>query len=78
MQPLGHIAGVGAAVVASLSTLVSVPLGALVGYTFDGTLYALIASYALFGAGALAAMKWADGGWRPKRRRVLRKASVDL
>ena len=78
MQPLGHIAGVGAAVVASLSTLVSVPLGALVGYTFDGTLYALIASYALFGVGALAAMKWADEGWRPKRRRVLRKASVDL
>ena len=68
MQPLGHIAGVGAAVVASLSTLVSVPLGALVGYTFDGTLYALIASYAVFGVGALAAMRWADGGWRPKRR----------
>ena len=60
MQPLGHIAGVGAAVVASLSTLVSVPLGAFVGYIFDGTLYALIASYALFGIGALAAMKWAD------------------
>ena len=60
MQPLGHIAGVGAAVVASLSTLVSVPLGALVGYNFDGTLYAIIAAYALFGAGALAAMKWAD------------------
>ena len=70
MQPLGHIAGVGAAVVASLSTLVSVPLGALVGYTFDGTLYALIASYALFGVAALAAMKWADGAWRPSRRRA--------
>ena len=60
MEPLGHIAGVGAAVVASLSTLVAVPLGAFVGYIFDGTFYALIASYALFGIGALAAMKWAD------------------
>ena len=69
MEPLGHIAGVGAAVVASLSTLVSVPLGALVGYIFDGTLYALIASYAVFGVGALAAMKWADAGWRPKKKR---------
>ena len=74
MQPLGHIAGVGAAVVASLSTLVSVPLGALVGYTFDGTLYALIASYALFGVAALAAMQWADGGWRPRRRLARRRA----
>ena len=62
MEPLGHIAGVGAAVVASLSTLVSVPLGAFVGYIFDGTLYALIASYLLFGLAALAAMKWADAG----------------
>ena len=78
MQPLGHIAGVGAAVVASLSTLVSVPLGAFVGYIFDGTLYALIASYVVFGVGALAAMKWADGGWTPKRRRAPLKASADL
>ena len=61
MEPLGHIAGVGAAVVASLSTFVSVPLGALIGHSFDGTLYALIASYAVFGAGALVAMRWAEG-----------------
>ncbi|MCY3815233.1 MAG: multidrug effflux MFS transporter [Gammaproteobacteria bacterium] len=78
MQPLGHIAGVGAAVVASLSTLVSVPLGALVAYIFDGTLYALIAAYVVFGFGALAAMKWADGGWMPRRRRAPLKAGADL
>ena len=40
MQPLGHIAGIGAAVIASVSTFVSVPLGAVVGQSFDGTLYA--------------------------------------
>ena len=62
MEPLGHMAGVGATVVASLSGIVSVPLGAYVGYSFDGTLYALIAAYAVFGVGALAAMRWADGG----------------
>ena len=78
MQPPGHIAGVGAAVVASLSTLVSVPLGALVAYIFDGTLYALITAYVVFGVGALAAMKWADGGWMPRRRRAPLKASADL
>ena len=66
MEPLGHIAGVGAAVVASLSTFISVPLGALVGQGFDGTMYAQIGSFALFGAGAFAAMRWAekDGGAR--------------
>ncbi len=69
MEPLGHIAGVGAAVVASLATFVSVPLGALVGYGFDGTLYALIAAYALFGGGALVAMRWAEGGGGAQRSR---------
>ena len=62
MEPLGHLAGVGAAVVASLSIFISVPLGALVGQGFDGTMYAQIAAFAVFGAGAFAAMRWAAGG----------------
>ena len=62
MEPLGHIAGVGAAVVASLPTLVAVPFGALVGQTFDGTMYVQISAFVVFGAGALAAMRWAEGG----------------
>ena len=68
MEPLGHIAGVGAAVVASLSTFISVPLGILVGQSFDGTMYALIGSFALFGTATFAAMRWGRGrigqaGW---------------
>ena len=62
MEPLGHIAGVGAAVVASLSTFISVPLGAFVGHSFDGTMYALIGAFAVFGAGTFAAVRWAEGG----------------
>ena len=62
MKPLGHIAGVGAAVVASLTTFIGVPLGALVGQSFDGTMYAQIAAFAVFGAGTLAAARWAETG----------------
>ena len=62
MEPLGHIAGVGAAVVASLSTFISVPLGALVGQSFDGTMYAQIGAFAVFGAATFAAMWWAAVG----------------
>ena len=51
MEPLGHLAGVGSAVVTSLSVFVSVPLGTLVGLSFDGTMYAQIAAFAVFGAG---------------------------
>lgn len=69
MEPLGHIAGVGAAVVAALSAFIAVPLGALVGQGFDGTMYALIAAFAVFGAGSFAAMKWAEGDGSAQRGR---------
>ena len=60
MQPLGSIAGVGAAIVTLISTVVSVPLGGLIGYLYDGTLFTLMGSFALSGAAALAAIFWAS------------------
>ena len=60
MEPLGHMAGMGAAVIASLSTFISVPLGVLVGRGFDGTMYAQIGAFAVFGAATFAAMRWAE------------------
>ena len=69
MEPLGHLAGVGSAVVASLATLISVPLGGVVGQSFDGTLYAQVGSFAVFGAGMLAAIWWAGRSPRPRSRR---------
>ena len=62
MKSLGHIAGVGAAVVASLTTLIGVPFGVLLGQSFDGTLYVQIGAFAVFGAATLAASRWAEGG----------------
>ena len=67
MEPLGYIAGVGASVVASLSTFISVPLGAFVGQRFDGTVNAQIAAFAVFGAAAFVAMRWADADGGRKR-----------
>ena len=68
MKPLGHIAGVGAAVVASLTTFIGVPLGGLVGQSFDGTMYTQIGAFAVFGAGTLAATRWAEGGGSARER----------
>ena len=75
MAPLGHIAGVGAAVVTSFGTLVAVPLGMLIGQRFDGTMYALIGGFALFGAATHAALCFAGSargapGARPPPRRT--------
>jgi len=64
MEPLGHIAGVGAAVVGSLSTLISVPLGTLIGQAFDGTILPLVGGFSLLGMMALGLMRWTEQGRR--------------
>jgi len=76
MEPLGHIAGIGATVVSSLPTLISVPLGAFVAYRFDGTLNSLTAAYALFGVAAFGAMRWAGGGSSPQPGRESRSRTA--
>jgi DHA1 family bicyclomycin/chloramphenicol resistance-like MFS transporter len=68
MEPLGHIAGVGAAVVGSLSTLVATPLGMVIGQAYNGTIQPLIVGFAVLGLGALALMRWAEGGRTPMAR----------
>ncbi|MGI9335868.1 MAG: multidrug effflux MFS transporter [Gammaproteobacteria bacterium] len=62
MEPLGHIAGVGAAVVGSLSTAMSLPLGVLIGQAYDGTVGPLVLGFALLALAALGAMRWAGAG----------------
>ena len=57
MEPLGHIAGIGAAVIGSLSTLIAVPIGVTMGRLYDGTLFALVGGFALLGAVSLAVMR---------------------
>jgi DHA1 family bicyclomycin/chloramphenicol resistance-like MFS transporter len=73
MEPLGHIAGVGAAVVGSISTLVSVPMDVFIGQMFDGTVLPLIGGFALLGSMAVALMYWTELG---RRRDLTMKKSV--
>jgi DHA1 family bicyclomycin/chloramphenicol resistance-like MFS transporter len=60
MGPLGHIAGVGAAVVGSLSTFISLLLGTLIGQSFNGTILPLVGGFALFSLTALGVIRWAE------------------
>ena len=62
MEPLGHIAGVGAAVVGSLTTLISMTLGAAIGQAYDGTVLPLVAGFALLGLAAIAVVRWTERG----------------
>ena len=60
MEPLGHMAGLGAAFVGSLSTFISLPLGWAVGYLFDGGVLPLVSGFALCGIASYAMLLWAD------------------
>jgi DHA1 family bicyclomycin/chloramphenicol resistance-like MFS transporter len=62
MEPLGHLAGIGAAVVGSLSTLISMPLGTLIGQSYNGTVLPLIAGMALLSGVSIFVVRWAESG----------------
>ncbi len=62
MEPLGHIAGLGSALVGSLSTLISVMFGILVADNYDNTVVPLILGFALLGLAAQGIMAWTARG----------------
>ncbi len=64
MEPLGRIAGVGAAVVGSLSTLISVPVGILIGQCYNETVLPLTGGFAVFSIVSLLAIHWTENGKR--------------
>lgn len=61
MEPLGHIAGIGAAVVGSFATFLATPLGMAIGQAYNGTVTPLVTGFAVLGLTALALMRWAEG-----------------
>lgn len=62
MEPLGHVAGLGSALVGSLSTLISVIFGILVADNYDNTVVPLILGFALLGVAAQGVMAWTARG----------------
>ncbi len=65
MEPIGHMAGLGAAVVGSVSTFVSLPLGWAIGASFNGTVTPLIVGFATLGALSLGVIRWTENGLKP-------------
>jgi DHA1 family bicyclomycin/chloramphenicol resistance-like MFS transporter len=62
MKPLGHIAGIGAAVLGSLSTLISVPIGVVIGRSYNGTILPLVAGMAILVGISIVVVRWAEAG----------------
>ena len=62
MEPVGHMAGLGAAITGSVSTFVALPLGWAIGAWFDGTLVPIVGGFALFGFLSVFVMWWTERG----------------
>lgn len=60
MEPLGHMAGLAAALIGSISTFIAVPLGWAIGQGFDGGIGALVIGFAGCGAMAYIFFRWAN------------------
>ena len=60
MEPLGHLAGIGAAVVGTLSTLISIALGAIIGRSYNGTVLPLIIGLAVLSGLSILVVRWAE------------------
>jgi len=60
LEPLGHLAGLGAAFTGSLSTFISLPLAWFIGNQFDGTVFPLVAGFSLLSLTACAVVVWTE------------------
>ncbi|HEY9037624.1 MAG TPA: hypothetical protein VIN05_01590, partial [Roseovarius sp.] len=59
MEPLGHIAGLGAALIGSLSNFIALPISYFIGHQFNGTVVPLVLGFGTVGILALYAVNWA-------------------
>lgn len=73
MSPLGHIAGIGAAVVGSLSTLIQMSLGTLIGQRYNGTVLPVI-----IGIGLLIGLAILVEHWSENQRQKLEIQSIEI
>jgi DHA1 family bicyclomycin/chloramphenicol resistance-like MFS transporter len=62
MQPLGHLAGIGSAVVGSLATLISMPIGTVIGQNYNGTIFPLVIGIATLSGISIWVVRWAEAG----------------
>jgi DHA1 family bicyclomycin/chloramphenicol resistance-like MFS transporter len=73
MAPMGHIAGVAAAVIGSMTSIISLAIGTPIGRAYDGTVTPLVAGFALLYAAALALVWLAEP--RQRSGRIMAQAS---
>ncbi|MEM9028627.1 MAG: multidrug effflux MFS transporter [Pseudomonadota bacterium] len=75
MEPMGHIAGSAAAIIAAVTSLLAVSIGTLIGQSFNGTVIPLFAGYVICGLAAVIVISISDR--RNSMRRARSSRSMD-
>lgn len=57
MEPIGHIAGLGSALIGAISTLLSLPIGVFIGQMYDKTIYPLVFGFFIVAVLSLLLLK---------------------
>ena len=61
MEPLGHMAGLGAALIGSAATFMSLPIGWFIAGRFDGGVLPLVTGFFAAGLATLIVTRWCEG-----------------
>jgi len=77
MEPMGHIAGVAAAVIGSITTVISVILGTAIAQAYDGTVLPLVGGFAVLGVASAVTMAWTERGRAADPLPDIEQASAD-
>jgi MFS transporter, DHA1 family, multidrug resistance protein len=70
LEPLGHIAGMAAAVSGAMSSLMAITLGGSAARLYDGSITPVAAAFVLYAVAALATITWAES------RRTVKKSAL--
>jgi MFS transporter, DHA1 family, multidrug resistance protein len=67
MEPMGHIAGMAAAVSGALSSFMAIAIGGFAARQYDGTLTPIALAFVVYGLCAWAASEWAEANRQVKK-----------
>lgn len=65
MEPMGHIAGIASAITGSVSSMMSLTIGAVIGQLYNGTLIPIVTGFVVLGTLAILVMKLAEAKTAP-------------
>lgn len=78
MEPMGHVAGIAAAIIGSTSSIMSMSIGTVIGQMYNGTLVPVTAGFLIFGSISMAILTFAQKYKEKHKGTEQEKAQVEV